>query len=238
MALGTKTIGRVGKIVGPGNVYVQLAKKELFGEIDIDSFAGPSEVLIIADGTARPEHLAADMLAQAEHGPGSSLLLTPDEQLAGRVVEAVEKQLQTAGRAEEINKSLAEEVTAAVVVGDLAEAVAVANDFAPEHLQLIVADPDSLLGQIRNAGAVFVGPCTPVALGDFYAGPSHVLPTSGTAEYLSGLSVYDFLKRSSLMSYDRQALEQVADDLQILAEAEGLDMHARSVSVRVEKNQP
>lgn len=237
MALGTGTIKRVGKIVGPGNVYVQLAKKELFGEIDIDSFAGPSEVLIIADGSVPAEYLAADVLAQAEHGPGSALLVTPDEQLAGRVVEAVAKQLQTAGRAEEINKSLAEEVTAAVVVGDLAEAVEVANDFAPEHLQVIVAEPDALLAKIRNAGAVFVGPCTPVALGDFYAGPSHVLPTSGTAKYFSGLSVYDFLKRSSLISYEREALERAAGDVQVLAETEGLDMHAKSVSVRLEKNQ-
>ena len=235
MGLGTQTIKRVGKIVGPGNVYVQLAKKELFGEIDIDSFAGHSEVLIIADGTAEPSFVAADILAQAEHGPGSAVLVTPDEQLARQVVEAVEQERQQAARAEDIGYSLEEEkVSSAVVVSNLAEAVAVANDFAAEHLQLMVAEPEEIAVKIKNAGAIFLGMQTPVALGDFYAGPSHVLPTSGTARYFSGLSVYDFLKRSSLISYDAEALRAAAQDVQVLARTEGLDMHARSISVRLE----
>lgn len=233
MALGTETIKPVSKIVGPGGVYVQLAKRQLYGQVDIDSFAGPSEVLVIADQTAQPEFVAADMLAQAEHDPGSGLLVTPSEDLAKQVVEVVEQELKTAARAEAIRASLGKD-SAAVIAADMDEAVAIANDFAPEHLQLMVAEPEKIIGRLENAGAVFVGSYTPVALGDYYAGPSHVLPTSGTGKFFSGLSVYDFLKRSSLISYDQQALAKASPDVQILAKAEGLDMHSRSIDVRLE----
>ena len=234
LALGTQTIKRVGKIVGPGNIYVQLAKKELFGQVDIDSFAGPSEVLIMADKTARPEFVAADMLAQAEHDPGSALLVTPSEKLAQQVAQAVERELKTAARAKAIHESLGI-YSAAVVVADMDEAVTIANDFAPEHLQVMVAEPKKIIGRLKNAGAIFIGHYTPVALGDYYAGPSHVLPTSGTAKVFSGLSVYDFLKRTSLISYDQQALSKAGADIEVLAKAEGLDMHSRSVTARMDK---
>ena len=237
MAFGTKTITRVGKIIGPGNLWVQLAKKELYGLVDIDSLAGPSEVLIIADETAPADYIAVDLLAQAEHDPGSAVLVTTSETLAKEVVEAVEEELKTAGRAEAIRGSLGIQ-SAAVVVADIDEAIRIANDFAPEHLQVMVADPETLVGQIKNAGAIFVGKYTPVALGDYYAGPSHVLPTAGTARAFSGLSVYDFLKRTSLISYDRQALEAAGADVQELARVEGLDMHGRSIGVRLEKKDP
>ena len=234
MALGTETIKAVCKIVGPGNLYVQLAKKELYGQVDIDSLAGPSEVLIIADENAPAKYIAVDLIAQAEHDPGNAILVTPSEKLAKQVVEAVEEELKTAGRAEAIRESL-KKFSAAVVVADMDEAIRTANNFAPEHLQVMVADPEKVVGQIQNAGAIFVGEYTPVALGDYYAGPSHVLPTAGTAKFFSGLSVYDFLKRSSLISYDRQALEAAADDVQVLAKVEGLDMHSKSIAVRVTK---
>ena len=236
LAIGTDTISPVDKIVGPGGVYVQLAKRQLYGQVDIDSFAGPSEVLIIADRTARPEFIAADMLAQAEHDPGSALLLTTSEDLAKQVVLAVEKELKTAGRAEAIRASLDKD-SAAVIAPTLDQAVAIANSFAPEHLQLMVAEPDKIIGRLKNAGAIFIGSHSPVAVGDYYAGPSHVLPTSGTARFFSGLSVFDFLKRTSLMSYEAQALAQAAQDVQTLAQTEGLDMHSRSISVRLENNE-
>ncbi len=236
MALGTETIKPVAKIVGPGNMYVQLAKKELYGQVDIDSFAGPSEVLIIADETAPADYIAADLLAQAEHDPGSAVLVTTSETLAKEVVEAVEKELQTAKRARAIGNSLGK-FSAAVVVGGMDEAIRIANDFAPEHLQVMVAEPEKVVGQMKNAGAIFVGKYSPVALGDYYAGPSHVLPTAGTARAFSGLSVYDFLKRMSLISYDRQALGRAAEDVQELARVEGLDMHGKSIAVRVDKKE-
>jgi len=234
MALGTETIKPVSKIVGPGNLYVQLAKKQLYGQIDIDCFAGPSEVLIIADKTARPEFIAVDLLAQAEHNPGSALLVTPRENLAKEVAEAIQRELKTALRAEAIRESLGI-YSAAIVVADMDEAVTIANDFAPEHLQLMIAEPEKIIGRLKNAGAIFVGPYSPVAVGDYYAGPSHVLPTSGTARVFSGLSVYDFLKRTSLISYDQQALSKAGADIEVLAKAEGLGMHSRSVTIRLDK---
>ncbi len=236
MALGTETIKPVGKIVGPGNLYVQLAKKQLYGQIDIDCFAGPSEVLIIADEAARPKYIAVDLMAQAEHDPGSAILVTTSEELAKQVVEAVEEDLKTAGRAEAIGESLGI-YSAAVVVADMDEAIRVANDFAPEHLQVMVAEPEKVVGQIKIAGAIFVGEYTPVALGDYYAGPSHVLPTAGTAWAFSGLSVYDFLKRMSLINYNEEALSKAAADVQELAKVEGLDMHSKSIAVRVNKKE-
>ncbi|NIA07593.1 MAG: histidinol dehydrogenase [Actinobacteria bacterium] len=232
LALGTETIKPVSKIVGPGNLYVQLAKKELYGQIDIDSFAGPSEVLIIADETGQAGYIAADLMAQAEHDPGSALLVTPSEKLVQQVAQVVEQELKTAERAEAIRGSLGT-YSAAVVVADIDEAIRIANDFAPEHLEVMVAEPESVIGRLKNAGAIFVGPYTPVALGDYYAGPSHVLPTAGTARAFSGLSVYDFLKRTSLICYDQQALNRAAPDVELLAQAEGLDMHSRSIDVRL-----
>ena len=233
LALGTKTIKPVAKIVGPGNLYVQLAKKQLYGQIDIDCFAGPSEVLIIADENAPAEYIAVDLLAQAEHDPGSALLVSPSEKLVKEVILAAEEELKTATRAQAIRDSL-KKYSAAAVVADIDQAVNLANDFAPEHLQLMVAEPDKIIGRLKNAGAIFVGPYTPVALGDYYAGPSHVLPTASTARALSGLSVYDFLKRMSLIGYDKQALSKAGADVELLAQAEGLDMHGRSISVRLE----
>ena len=234
LALGTETIKPVAKIVGPGNLYVQLAKKELFGQVDIDSFAGPSEVLIIADETAPAQYIAVDLLAQAEHDPGSALLVTTSDTLAKEVTLAAEEELKTAKRAEAIRDSL-EKFSAVVVVTDIDQAIEIANDFAPEHLQVMMVDSNKIIGRLTNAGAIFVGPDTPVALGDYYAGPSHVLPTSGTARAFSGLSVYDFLKRTSLISYDQQALRKAGPDVELLAQTEGLDMHSRSVTVRMEK---
>ena len=234
LALGTETIKPVAKIVGPGNLYVQLAKKELFGQVDIDSFAGPSEVLIIADETAPAQYIAVDLLAQAEHDPGSALLVTTSDTLAKEVTLAAEEELKTAKRAEAIRDSL-EKFSAVVVVTDIDQAIEIANDFAPEHLQVMMVDSNKIIGRLTNAGAIFVGPDTPVALGDYYAGPSHVLPTAGTARAFSGLSVYDFLKRTSLISYDQQALSKAGPDVELLAQTEGLDMHSRSVTVRMEK---
>ena len=236
MACGTETIKSVRKIVGPGNMYVQLAKKELYGQVDIDCFAGPSEVLLIADDTGPVEYIAADLMAQAEHDPGSAILVTSSETLAKGVVEAVERQLQGAKRAKAIGDSL-EKFSAVVLVADIDEAIRTANDFAPEHLQVMVADPEKVVGQIKNAGAIFVGQYTPVALGDYYAGPSHVLPTAGTARAFSGLSVYDFLKRMSLISYDKQALGKAAEDVQELTRVERLDMHGKSIAVRLDKKE-
>ena len=236
MALGTDTIRPVAKIVGPGNKYVQLAKKELYGQVDIDSFAGPSEVLIIADETAPADYIAADLLAQAEHDPGSALLVTPSQDLAQKVAQAVEQELTRAARAQAISESL-DIYSAAVITANMDGAIKIANDFAPEHLQVMVTEPAKIIGRLANAGAIFVGPNTPVALGDYYAGPSHVLPTAGTARAFSGLSVYDFFKRTSLVGYNKQALAQAGPDVELLAKAEGLDMHSRSISVRLEKNE-
>ena len=236
MAIGTETIKPVANIVGPGNIYVQLAKKQLYGQIGIDSFAGPSEVLIIADENAPADCIAVDLLAQAEHDPGSALLVTPSQDLSQQVAQAVEQEMTKATRAQAIRGSL-EQMSAVLLVSDMDEAIKIANDFAPEHLQVMVAEPAKIIGRLVNAGAIFVGPNTPVALGDYYAGPSHVLPTAGTARAFSGLSVYDFFKRTSLIGYNKQALTKAGPDVKLLAQTEGLDMHSRSISVRLEKNE-
>ena len=235
LAYGTETIPPVDVIVGPGNIYVTLAKKLLTGQVGIDMIAGPSEILVIADSSANPQHLAADLLSQAEHDPMSSaLMLTPDAQLAEASAAALKEQL-----AELPRRQIAEEAMAAfggiIVVKDLDTAVELANEIAPEHLELLVEQPFQLLGKVQNAGAVFLGHHSPEPVGDYFAGPNHVLPTAGTARFASGLSVDHFIKKTSVISYSSEALERDAPDIMRLAELEGLEAHARSVRVRLKK---
>ncbi|MFB3894348.1 MAG: histidinol dehydrogenase [Phycisphaerae bacterium] len=234
MAVGTRTIRKVDKVVGPGNAFVAEAKRQLFGRVGIDSIAGPSEVLIVADGGARPQWVAADMLAQAEHDPGSAVLVTPSAKLAKDVAAAVDAQIATMERAPAARAAI-EQFSAIIVVRDLDTACDVANDFAPEHLQVIVraAHERRALARIRHAGAIFIGPHTPVPLGDYYAGPSHVLPTGGTARFFSPLSCNDFLKASSIVRYDASSLAADAADVMAFARREGLTGHAAAVEVRM-----
>ena len=232
-AYGTKTVRPVEKIVGPGNLYVQLAKRLVFGTVGIDSFAGPSEVIVLADSTADPRLVAADMLSQAEHDPGSAILVTPDAALADAVAAEVEAQVAPLSRAEATRAAL-DQYSAILVVADLDEAVRVTNDFAPEHLEIQTERPEEVLRNIRCAGAVFLGRYTPVAVGDYVAGPSHTLPTGGTARWASGLTANDFLRSMSVIGYDRAALEADAADIFRMAETEGLTAHAESVRKRLE----
>ncbi len=233
LAIGTETIRPVQKIVGPGNAYVAEAKRQVFGRVGIDSIAGPSEVLIIADRTARADWVAADMLAQAEHDPGSAVLVTDCEQLAIAVVGQVETQLETLDRADAIRATL-ELYSAVIVTADIDAACELANSFATEHLQIVTADDDATLAKIRNAGAIFLGPNTPVPLGDYYAGPSHVLPTGGTAKFFGALSCNEFLKATSTIRYDAASLTADADDVSDFATREGLTAHARAIQIRKE----
>jgi histidinol dehydrogenase len=233
LAFGTASIPRVDKIVGPGNVYVAAAKKMVFGQVGIDMIAGPSEVLIIADGTGEAAYAAADLLAQAEHDEtASAVILTPDEPFARAVAGEVDRQLADLPRKEIASRSL-DAFGAAVVTRDLAEAVALANRFAPEHLELMVQNPRELLAEIRNAGAIFLGMHTPEALGDYMAGPNHVLPTGGTARFASPLGVYDFIKRTSILSFSREALERYGRPNARFGELEGLSGHGNSVRLRL-----
>jgi histidinol dehydrogenase len=235
LAFGTASIPRVDKIVGPGNAYVAAAKKMVFGQVGIDMIAGPSEVLIIADGTGEAAYAAADLLAQAEHDEmAGAVILTPDEAFARAVAEEVDHQLADLPRKEIASRSL-DAFGAAVVTRDLAEAVALANRFAPEHLELMVQNPRELLAEIRNAGAIFLGMHTPEALGDYMAGPNHVLPTGGTARFASPLGVYDFIKRTSILSFSREALERYGRPNARFAELEGLGGHGNSVRLRLKK---
>jgi len=234
LAYGSETIRPVQKIVGPGNAFVAEAKRQCFGRVGIDSIAGPSEVLILADQTARPDWLAADMLAQAEHDPGSALLVTPSRKLAQDVAEALEEQLAALSRAEAAGWGI-EQYSAILVVPDIEAACQVANEFATEHLQIITADDKAVLENIRNAGAIFLGPYSPVPLGDYYAGPSHVLPTGGTAKFFGPLSSNDFLKASSIVQYDAASLAEDASDVVSFAQREGLTAHARAVQIRQEE---
>jgi histidinol dehydrogenase len=234
LAYGTASIPRVDKIVGPGNAYVATAKKLVFGRVAIDMIAGPSEVLIIADGTGEAAFCAADMLAQAEHDElASALLLTPAEAFARSVSAEVDRQLRSFSRSEIASRSL-DAYGAVIVTRDLTEAVAVANRFAPEHLELMVQDPRQLIPGIKHAGAVFLGMHTPEALGDYIAGPNHVLPTGGTARFSSPLGVYDFVKRTSILSFSREALERYGRPTAHFAGIEGLDGHGRSVLLRLD----
>jgi histidinol dehydrogenase len=222
---------KVDKIVGPGNQFVALAKKYVFGEVDIDSIAGPSEIVVIADGSVRADFVAADLIAQAEHAPGSSVLITWDASLIEEVAAELDKQLAKAARAELARQSL-EAFGALILVKDREEAAELANIFATEHLHIECADAEKMLGKIRNAGAVFIGPFSPVALGDYVAGPSHVLPTGATARFASGLSSNDFLRSHSVIEFTREGLESLGDDAMRIAEKEGLAGHGASLAVR------
>jgi len=232
LAFGTETIPKVDVITGPGNIYVTLAKKLVYGTVGIDSLAGPSEVLIIADEAANPVYVAADMLAQAEHDPmAAAILITTDGSLALKVVAEVEQQLIDHPRRTLTEKAIAH-YGLIVVVDSLETAAELSNEFAPEHLELEVADPWSLVEHIRHAGAIFLGSSTPEAVGDYLAGPNHTLPTSGSARYASALGVETFMKHSSLIQYSPTALRKVADAIDVLATAEGLPSHAESVRLR------
>lgn len=234
MAYGTESIHPVDVIAGPGNAYVTAAKKMVVGRVGIDMLAGPSEIAILADASANPQWVAADLLSQAEHDPlASAVLVTPSEELGRRVEEALQTQLESLPR-RHIARRCLEGGGAIVLVWDLLEGVAVINRMAPEHLELQVEDPWSLLGRIRHAGAVFVGPYTPEPVGDYTAGPSHVLPTGGTARYASPLSVDCFRKKTNLIACTREALSRLGPAAARLAEVEGLEAHARSVRVRGE----
>ena len=233
LAYGTATVPKVDKIVGPGNAWVQAAKRLVFGVVDIDGIAGPSEVVVIADEHAAPECVAADLLAQAEHGSGDecALLLTPCRALALATQAEVERQLRGLSRRQSIARVLARRA-AVVVVRDLNEAIALAEDVAPEHLELLVRNPRRWLPHIRHAGAVFVGPWAPAPVGDYAAGPNHVLPTGGTARFFSPLGVYDFVHRTSVVEASRDALRRLAPVVTTLAALEGYDAHAAAVQVR------
>ena len=236
MAYGTDTIAPVDKIVGPGNLYVQFAKKEVYGHVDIDKLAGPSEILVIADGTADPDFVAADLISQAEHGPEcAAILVTPSLGFAEQVKAAIEVQGESLPRREELAEAF-ENYGAAFIVDDIAEAVAFANEIAPEHLELHVENPFDWLGNVQNAGAILIGPYSPEAVGDYIAGPNHVLPTGTTARYASPLSVDDFLKKTSLISYTKAALEAVTPAVVKLAEVEGLEGHAAAMKIRFEED--
>jgi histidinol dehydrogenase len=233
-AYGTATVRPVEKVVGPGNLYVQLAKKLVFGRVDIDSFAGPSEVVVLADGSADARLVAADLLSQAEHDPGSAVLVTPDEALAAAVAKELQEQVTDLARAEATRAAL-KKYSAIVLVADMDQGAEVVNAWAPEHLEIQTKNPEETLLHIRCAGAVFLGRYTPVAVGDYVAGPSHTLPTGGTARWASGLTALDFLRTMSVIEYDRAALEADAPDLYRMAETEGLTAHAESVRKRLEK---
>ena len=231
LAYGCDEIPAVDKIVGPGNLFVALAKKHVYGTVDIDSFAGPSEVIVIADQTARPDYVAADLLAQAEHSPGSAILITWTESLINAVHEELTKQVALLERNELTVESL-EAFGALILVRDQQQACELTDQFAPEHLHIETADPAVQIARIRNSGAAFLGHHTPVALGDYAAGPSHVLPTGGTCTWAAGLSSNSFLRSGSVTEFSDEALNQIADDVVRLADKEGLTAHARSVTIR------
>lgn len=233
LAYGTETIPKVDVIVGPGNIFVTLAKKLVAGTVQIDMIAGPSEILVVADSSADPDHVAADMLSQAEHDVlASAVLVTDSGKLARAVRRALTEQLQHLDRREIAEKSL-QSYGALIVVQDTATAVELSNQIAPEHLELQIREPFNYLGSVRHAGAVFIGPYTPEAVGDYVAGPNHVLPTAGTARFSSALSVDHFIKKTSLIHYSAEAFGQEAEDIIKIASVEGLDAHARSVQARL-----
>ncbi len=234
LAYGTESVPQVDKIVGPGNVYVAAAKKMVFGKVGIDMIAGPSEILVISDGTSRPDVAAADLLSQAEHDElASAILVTPSEDFARKVASEVDLQLKNLERGVIARKSV-ENYGAVIVTADMNEAVKIANMIAPEHLELMVTDPESVLEKITSAGAVFIGYYTPEAFGDYMAGPSHILPTGGTARFSSPLGVYDFVKRMSVVSFSEESLRRYGRHTARFAEMEGLTAHRRSIMVRLE----
>lgn len=232
LAYGTESVPRVDKIVGPGNVYVATAKMMVYGKVGIDMIAGPSEILIISDGTVSPDLVAADLLSQAEHDMmASALLITPSVEFARNVAAEVQSQLVGLAR-NSIAQAAIDYYGAVIVTRDMDEAVDIANGFAPEHLELMVEKPHELIQRIKNAGAVFLGSSTPEAVGDYMAGPNHILPTGGTARFSSPLGVYDFIKRTSIISFSPEALRKYGDGIARFAEMEGLEAHGRSVLIR------
>lgn len=234
MAYGTASVPKVDKIVGPGNIYVALAKKAVFGYVSIDSVAGPSEIMVIADETANPRFVAADLLSQAEHDEmASAILVTTSEELAKKVSAQIDEFLKELSRSEIISKSL-ENYGYILVADSIDEAIEVANDIASEHLEIVTKDPFNVMTKIKNAGAIFLGEYSSEPLGDYFAGPNHVLPTNGTAKFFSPLSVDDFIKKSSVISYSREALELIHNDIETFAKAEHLTAHANSIHVRFE----
>jgi histidinol dehydrogenase len=235
LAYGTATIAPVDKIVGPGNAYVAAAKRQVFGVVGIDMIAGPSEILVVADADNDPNWIATDLLSQAEHDKlAQAILITDDEDFADRVATAVEVALETLPRADIAGRSW-HDFGAVIVVDNLDEAIPLIDRIAPEHLELAVSDPDGMAAKVRNAGAIFLGRFAPEALGDYLAGPNHVLPTDGSARFSSGLGVLDFIKRSSLIGADAKSLAEVGPAAVLLAEAEGLDAHARSIALRLNR---
>ncbi|MEH7342687.1 histidinol dehydrogenase [Bacillus sp. JJ1532] len=235
LAYGTETIAPVDKITGPGNIFVALAKREVFGDVDIDMIAGPSEIAILADDTAKPDEMAADLLSQAEHDAFScSVLVTPSESLAKAVSAEVEKQLASLPRQEIAAQSI-ENFGAIYVAETMEEAVETINSLAPEHLEIVTENPLELLGKIRHAGAIFLGRFSPEPVGDYFAGPNHVLPTNGTARFSSPLNVEDFQKKSSIVYYSEKALKENGEKISAFARLEGLEAHARAIDIRLKK---
>ena len=232
LAYGVEGIERVDKIVGPGNLFVALAKRHVFGEVDIDSVAGPSEVIVLADESAHPDFVASDLISQAEHSPGSGVLITWHEPLIEQVRAQLETQLNRLARGDLARQSL-EDYGGLILARDVDEAVRLADRLAPEHLHISTSDPEQVLAKIRNAGAIFLGHFTPVALGDYVAGPSHVLPTGGTARFANGLCANDFLKRSSVIMYNEAGLAGDAHDVRLMADKEGLTAHSASIEIRL-----
>mgnify|MGYP001305460690 FL=1 len=234
LAFGTASVPRVDKIVGPGNVYVALAKREVFGLVDIDMIAGPTDVLVVADEHQHPAYIAADLLAQAEHDPlSAAVCITPSMRLAERIQAEVQRQLVALPRREIAARAI-DEQGVIYVTETLAEAMDLANEIAPEHLELLVAEPFNWLGSIKNAGAIFLGEHSSEPVGDYFAGPSHVLPTNGTARFSSGLGVDAFLKKSSIVAYSASDLKQHGEKIMRMARYEGLEAHARAIQIRLE----
>ncbi len=235
MAYGTESVPKVDKICGPGNIYVALAKKAVFGYVSIDSVAGPSEILVVADETANPRYVAADLLSQAEHDEmASAILITTSNELAQKVSDEIDGFLKELSRSEIISKSL-DNYGYILLVDNINDAVDAANEIASEHLEIVTKDPFNTMTKIKNAGAIFLGEYSSEPLGDYFAGPNHVLPTTGTAKFFSALSVDDFIKKSSIISYSRNALEKIHNDIETFATAEHLTAHANSIKVRFEK---
>ncbi len=235
LAFGTETITKVDKIVGPGNIYVALAKKAVFGHVSIDSIAGPSEILVLADETANPRYVAADLLSQAEHDElASAILITNSKDLAENVSKEIDAFLEVLSRRDIISKSL-ENYGYILIADNMDDAISAVNEIASEHLELVVKDPFDTMTKIKNAGAIFLGEYSSEPLGDYFAGPNHVLPTNGTAKFFSALSVDDFIKKSSIISYSREALESIHEDIETFAQCEGLTAHANSIKVRFEE---
>lgn len=237
LAYGTESIEKVDKIVGPGNIYVALAKKAVYGHVSIDSIAGPSEILVLADETANPRYVAADLLSQAEHDElASAILVTTCSKLAKQVEEEIEGFLQTLSRSDIIRKSL-DNFGYILVADTLDDAIDIANEIASEHLEVVTKDPFQTMTKIKNAGAIFLGAYSSEPLGDYFAGPNHVLPTNGTAKFFSPLSVDDFIKKSSIIYYSKEALQPLHNDIETFAKAEHLTAHANSIAVRFEKEE-